>query len=53
MNTENAQLQPMTETECTETEGGLGFDLAAMLNLNVLGLSLGSVEGEVKFDISL
>ena len=52
MNIDNDQLQPLTEIECAETDGGFGWDLAAMIGLSLLGLALGAIEGEVKLTIT-
>jgi hypothetical protein len=52
MNIDNDQLQPLTETECAETNGGFTWDLAALYNLSVLGLSLCGAEAEVKLTIT-
>jgi hypothetical protein len=52
MNKDNEQLQPLTEIECAETEGGFSWDLAAMAGLNFLGLPLLGVEGEIKLTIT-
>jgi hypothetical protein len=52
MNIDNEQLQPLTETECAEIDGGFSWDLAALAGLSFLGISLVGIEGEIKLTIT-